>query len=35
MAFEPTILNLPLPMGVMVDLDAQAGTLTGLYDFLR
>lgn len=27
--------NLPLPMGVMVDLDAQAGTLTVLEDFLR
>jgi muramoyltetrapeptide carboxypeptidase len=27
--------NLPLPMGVAVDLDAQAGTLTVLEDFLR
>ena len=27
--------NLPLPLGVMVDLDAQAGTLTVLEDFLR
>lgn len=27
--------NLPLPLGVMADLDAQAGTLTVLEDFLR
>jgi len=27
--------NLPLPLGVMVELDAQAGTLTVLEDFLR
>ena len=27
--------NLPLPMGVVVELDAQAGTLTVLEDFLR